>query len=94
MCSAFGTSPGVHKGLVTDMLAAVDWLADHNNTTANERARAVRETTESVKAAMVISGADKRKYGQLKLDLANNYLLETDQYPNTLEKAASLFTNY
>ena len=58
------------------------------------RERAVTETTESVKAAMVISGADKRRYGQLKLDLSNNYLLGTDQYPDTLEKAVNLLTNY
>ena len=53
-------------------------MVDHDNTTNNERARAERETAESVKAAMVVSGADKRRYGQLKLDLANDYLLGTD----------------
>ena len=58
------------------------------------RERAVTETTESVKAAMVISGADKRRYGQLKLDLASDYLLGADQYPDTLEKAVNLLTNY
>ena len=69
-------------------------MADHDNITTNERAKAVRETTKSVKAAMIISGADKRQYMQLKLDLANNYLLESDQYQNTLEKTVDLLTNY
>jgi hypothetical protein len=44
------------------------------------------EANEAVKAALLISGADKRQYGQLKDQLANNYLLGTDQYPNTYEK--------
>ena len=56
--------------------------------------RAVRETTESVKAAMVIIMADKRRYGPLKLNLANDYLLGTDQYLDTLEKAVNLPTKY
>ena len=65
MCLAFGVSPGIHKGLVNNMLTTADWMVDHANVTADERTRAVRETTELVKAAMVISGADKRQYGQL-----------------------------
>ena len=43
---------------------------------------------------MIISGADRKRYGQLKLDLANDYLLGTDQYPDTLEKAVNLLSNY
>ena len=54
----------------------------------------MRETTESVKAAMVASGADKRRYGQLKIDLANNYMLKLDQYANNPGKAMDLLTNY
>jgi hypothetical protein len=34
---------------------------------------------EAVKAALLISGADRRKYGKLKDELANNYLLGMDQ---------------
>ena len=69
-------------------------MVDHDNATVDKRARAVRETTESVKAAMVTSGANKRRYGQLRLDLSNNYLLGTDQYQDTLEKVVNLLTNY
>ena len=43
---------------------------------------------------MVISGADKRRCRQLKLNLMNNYLLGTDKYPDTLENAVDLLTNY
>ena len=93
-CSAFGGSPGEHEGLVNGILATAAWVADPDNIIPAERERAVRESTESVKAAMVISGAEKRRFGQLKLDLANDYLLGTDQYPNTLEKAVNLLANY
>jgi hypothetical protein len=34
---------------------------------------------EAVKVALLISGANKARYGQLKEQLANNYLLCTDQ---------------
>jgi hypothetical protein len=49
---------------------------------------------EQVKAALLISGADQRKFGKLKDQLANNYLLGTDQYPDTLEKAGRILSNY
>ncbi len=49
---------------------------------------------EAVKAALLISGADKRRYGRLKEQLANDYLLGTDQYLNTLEKASRILGNY
>ena len=84
----------MNEDLVINMLATEDWVENYDNTTANERVRAVRETIESVKAAMVISGADKRRYGQLKLNLANDCILGTDQYPDNLEKAVNLLTNY
>ncbi len=36
--------------------------------------------------ALLFSGADKQQYRKLKDELANSYLLGTDQYPNTYEK--------
>ncbi len=49
---------------------------------------------KAVKAALLISGADRRKYGKLKDELPNNYLLGMDQYPNTFDKAARILGNY
>ena len=54
----------------------------------------VDEAAEAVKAVLLISGADKRRYGKLKEQLANNYLLGANQYPNTLEKATRVLGNY
>ena len=47
-----------------------------------------------MKVALLISGANRCKYGKLKDKLANNYLLGTNQYPDTLVKAARILTNY
>jgi len=60
----------------------------------DEQHEAEEEVTKAVKAALLISSADKRRYGRLKEQQANNYLLGTDQYPNTLEKASRILGNY
>jgi hypothetical protein len=50
--------------------------------------------SEVLKWALLISGVDKRCYGKLKDKLANSYLLGSDQYPNTFDKAARIRGNY
>jgi len=69
-------------------------VANPGNITAAERRAAEEETNESVKAALLISGADKQRYGKLKDELANKYLLGTDQYPDTLDKAVCILSDY
>ena len=59
-----------------------------------EQAEAETETSDVVKAALLISGDDKRRYGGLKNDLGNNYLLGTNQYPDTTKKEIVLLGNY
>ncbi len=60
----------------------------------NRGSRKCMVAVEQVKAALLISGADRREFGKLKDKLANNYLLGTDQYPDTLEKAGRILSNY
>jgi hypothetical protein len=60
---------------------------DPYNVTEEEVMAAEEKVTKPVKAALLISGMDKERYGRLKEQLANNYLLGTNQYPNTPEKA-------
>ncbi len=69
-------------------------MRNPNNITDAERTAAEEEVADAVKAALLISGADKWRYGRLKEQLANNYLLGTDQYPDTLEKASRILGNY
>ncbi len=69
-------------------------VRDPSNITKDERTEAKEEVADAVKVALLISGADKRRYGRLKEQLANNYLLGTDQYPDTLEKASRILGNY
>ena len=73
---AFGTSPGIHRGLVEGwLLAELGRIADINNITNIERTEAETQTSDAVKAALLISGAEKLRYGGLKNDLGNNYLM-------------------
>jgi hypothetical protein len=61
---------------------------------ADELASAEEEVAKAVRAAILISRASKARYARLKEQLANNYLLGMDQYPNTLEKATRILGNY
>ena len=76
------------------MLAEPGRIADVNNITDMEQIEAETQTSDAVKAALLISGAYKRRYGGLKNDLGNNYLMGTDQYPDTTEKARLLLGDY
>ena len=75
---AFEGSPGIHGGLVEGLLNEPGRVTNPGNITAAERRVAEEEANKSVKVALLISGADKRRYGKLKDKLANNYLLGTD----------------
>jgi hypothetical protein len=90
---AFGVSPGVHKGLVAGILKEPGPVSG-SSATPTKIKNLEEEASESVKAVLLISGADKRRYGQLKDELANNYLLGTDQYPDTFDKAMRILGNY
>ncbi len=69
-------------------------MRDPSNITEDKWIKAEEEVADAVKAALLISGADKQRYGRLKEQLANNYLLGMDQYPDTLEKASRILGNY
>ena len=87
---AFGGSPGVHQGLVEAELAR----NGIRNPDAMQLKAAEMGSSEQVKAALLISRASRSKYGKLKDELANNYLLGTNQYPDTYEKAQRILANY
>ena len=91
----FGESPEIHRELVEGwLLDELGCISDINNTTDEERSEAETETSDAVKAALLISGSNKHRYGGLKNDLGKNYLLGIDQYPYTTEKARVLLGNY
>ncbi len=69
-------------------------FADLTAPTKKEMARVENEANRAIKAALLISGADKWRYGKLRDKLANNYLFSTDQYPNTYKKAMRILGNY
>ncbi len=91
---AFGGLPGVHKGLIEGLIRAPGRKADPNTVAEDELGAVKAEASEAVKAALLISGMDRRCYGKLKDKLANSYLLGSDQYPDTFDKATRILGNY
>jgi hypothetical protein len=89
---AFGGSPGVHKGLTDTILKAM--VPAREVATAAQVKAVEEESSKKVKAALLISGADRHRYGGLKDLLANNYLLGSNQYPDTFGKAMRILGNY
>ena len=63
---AFGGSPGLQQGLVEGLLRAPGRVRDPNNILDQEQQEVIEEVVEAVKAALLISGVDKRRYGRLK----------------------------
>jgi hypothetical protein len=91
---AFEGTPGLHRGMMEALASNPKKVADPNNLTADEIAKLESEVNEAVKVALLISGADKRRFGKLKDNLVNNYQLGTDQYPNTYEKGMRILGSY
>ncbi len=91
---AFGGSPGMYKALVEGILKDPGRVRNVNSITDAERRATEQEVSDTVKAALIISEVDKQQYGKLTDELANNYLLGTDQYPNTFDKAVRILGNY
>ena len=61
---AFGASPGIHRGLLEGwLLSEPGRITDVNNITDIKRTEAETQTSDAVKAEILISGADKRRYG-------------------------------
>jgi hypothetical protein len=56
---AFGGSPGVHKGMIEALLKDPLQVANVGNPTMIEKKKAEEEASESVKAALLISGVDR-----------------------------------
>ena len=68
----FGGSPGIHKGLTDSILAT---RVTSRSPTMAQIKQAGEESSKAVKAGLVISRANQRRYKALKDALANNYLL-------------------
>jgi hypothetical protein len=90
----FGGSPGVHKGLVEGLIRMPGQVVNPNNLNEDKLMAVKAEASEAVKGALLISGADKRCYEKLMDELTNSYLLGSDQYPDTFEKATRIIGNY
>jgi hypothetical protein len=86
---AFGGLPGIHQGMMDSLMKGIT-----GSPTVDQIKKAEETASKVVKGALLISGADKRQFGKLKEKLANNYLLRTDPYPDTTNKALQILGNY
>ncbi len=59
MVEAFGGSPGIHKGLVKGILELPGQVSNPNNINQDKQTKTEEEVVDVVKAALLISGADK-----------------------------------
>jgi hypothetical protein len=84
----------MHKRLIEGILKDPGRVRNVNSITDPEHRATEQKVSDTVKAALVISKADKQQYRKLKDELANNYLLGTDQYPDTFNKAVRILGNY
>ncbi len=87
-------SPHVHKGMIDAVLHYPARVNKVDNPTEAESGKAREVAPEAIKAALLISGVNKRRYGWLKDNLANKYLLGMNQYPDTFEKVQYILGNY
>jgi hypothetical protein len=94
MVEAFGGSPGLHKGMMEALAKDTTRFANAGAPTEDEITKMENEANEAMKTELLISGANKQQYGQLKDELTNSYLLGTDQYPNTYKKGMQILGNY
>jgi hypothetical protein len=94
MVEALGGSPGVHKGLVNGPLMKPNQVRSVNKPSNGKIEEAEEDTCKAVNAMLLISGAKKCQYGKLRDELANNYLLGTNQYPDTFEMAMCILGNH
>ncbi len=65
-----------------------------NKPTNDKIEKAEEDAYKAVKATLLISGAEKHRYGKLKDELIINYQLDTNQYPDTYKKAMRILGNY
>jgi hypothetical protein len=91
---AFRGLSGTHMGITDGMFKDPNCVVDVNRPTDEERRKAEEDGSKAVKAALLISGANKQRYRQLKNELANNCLLGTDQYSTNFDKALCILGNY
>jgi hypothetical protein len=86
---AFGGLPGTHKGRMGSLMKEIA-----GNPTVAQIKKVQETVSKAVKGALLISRADKCQFGKLKDKLAKNYLLGTNKYPKTSNKALQLPGNY
>eukprot|EP00956_Cyclotella_meneghiniana_P042120 scaffold248363_cov77-Cyclotella_meneghiniana.AAC.3 len=94
----FGGSLTNHPELIERRAAEIAALdeppRDVGEVDDDDREMAATEIANEIKASFMLSGAQERRYGGLKLQLENDYTLGNDRYPKDTEGVLGLMNNY
>ena len=91
----YGGAYGREPGLVATELVAQG--VRHENVDSADRATIIKAEEVCRKcylSCMLLRGADNSRYFQLKVDLSNDMMKGTDNYPMTIVKTMRLLTDY
>ena len=75
-------------------LADAGNIADASNPTVVEQALAVSSVRDEFLAALMLSGANRERFGALRSDLKNQYGYGKDCYPKTTDTCLSLLNRW
>ena len=89
---SYGGSIGVEEGLIEEELKAS--ALDPNNPTAEELKDEKMVVKNGMLVSMFISGANNELFGDLKMELNNDFATGVDSWPVNLDEAVQLMNAY
>eukprot|EP00956_Cyclotella_meneghiniana_P035517 scaffold115573_cov38-Cyclotella_meneghiniana.AAC.1 len=96
LIETFGGRPGLHPTIVEQHTREYELLSGkvEANFTADEKEEILKTSMEEYRAALFLRISNDAKFGNLKLELDNMYLLQHGAYPRTIEEAMRYLQNY
>ena len=84
-CEAYKAKPAYHPQLVKVKCNEITSNTTAGRQTTDVKAQAEQEIKEEFMVGLMISSANRNRFGILKRDLQNSYLKGQDDYPKTFE---------
>ena len=85
---AYGAAPPISKELIKEHTTMI--TSDPANLTSNEIKKVTTDVMDMFLGCMLISSTKQKKFGGLKKDLHNHFLMGRDTYPGRMETAKQL----
>jgi hypothetical protein len=90
---AIGILPTFLKKMLKEM-AKAGTVHDASNPSDAERALAIKAVGEEYLGALMLSGANRDKFGPLRIDLKNQYGFGEDCYPKSVNPCLTLLNHW